>query len=123
MYARFVPRVPRKVIAIEVTHSPYNSNPRTRLTAPLCQAFKAVITRHVVSVGQTATGASSRSRLISAGDSIAQRYRVVFAENASRKSETHETRFLLLRNRNQPSKVHRFLEQYARMGRELINNV
>lgn len=32
----------------------------------LCQACKAVITRHVVSVGQTATGAPSRSRLISA---------------------------------------------------------
>lgn len=50
---------------------PHNSNPRTRFTAPLCQACKAVITRHVVSIGQTATGASSRSRLISAGDSIA----------------------------------------------------
>jgi len=50
---------------------PYNYNPRTRFTAPLCQACKAVITRHVVSVGQTATGASSRSGLIIAGDSIA----------------------------------------------------
>lgn len=64
---------------------PYNFNPRTRFTAPLCQACKVVITRHVVSVGQTATGASSRSRLISAGDSIARRYRVIFAKNALRK--------------------------------------
>lgn len=59
---------------------PYNFNPRTRFTAPLCQACKVVIiTRHVVSVGQTATGASSRSRLISARDSIAQRYRVSYS--------------------------------------------
>lgn len=71
MYARFVPRVPRKAIAIEVTHSPIILTLRARFTAPLCQACKAVITRHVVSVGQTATGASSRFRLISAGDSIA----------------------------------------------------
>lgn len=97
MYARFAPRVPRKTIAIETTHPfPRNFNPCTRL-APPCQACKAVITRHVVSVGQTATGAPSRSRLISAGDSVAQRYRFRFAsENALKKSET-QMRILLSR--------------------------
>lgn len=61
---------------------PYNFNPRTRFTAPLCQACKAIITRHVVSVGQTATGASSRSGLIIAGDSIASYSRRMLWGNA-----------------------------------------
>lgn len=102
-------------------HPPHNSNPRTRFAAPLCQACKAVITRHVVSIGQTATGAPSRSRLISAGDSIARIdaiSRPICRGNASRKCETHETRG----GRSAPAipwiwspraEVHRFVKQYA----------
>jgi hypothetical protein len=97
MHARFVSRVPRKVIGIETTHPSTlcNSSPRTCFAGLLCQACKAVITRHVVSVEQIVTGTPSRSRLISTGDSIVRQYRSGdLRENAPKKSEkTHETRF------------------------------